>query len=532
MSLDISELRQDQYLLQLLGSLSEANRDLERQLAQRTLELEQAKAQLQAKVQEHQETEQALRLNEENLRRIFEYSNDAIFVIDPEADRILEANPKAEEHLGYSRQELLSSVRVSEIHPHELDKMMTFSQTVLEQGQGWTDELMCRSKSGLKQPSEISASVIEYEGRRCILALIRNIADRCRAEEALRQSEIRFRTLVENAADMILVIDQAGKIVDVNQRTCEKLGYSREELLNLSITDIDAKYTPTEIAQLRQQFQVGVPTMLETVHQRKDGITFPVEASICLFESGDQLLEMSLVRDITERKQAEQAIARLAEIGELAAMIVHEVRNPLTTVLMGLSVFQKMELPESIQQRLELALEEAERLKRLLNEILLYAKPQSLRSAELEVNELVQNILEAVQNIPIAGRRQLQICSTMPIARILGDRDKLKQVFINLIRNAYEAVEDGEIITWRVDCGRFPCQVSISVVNGGDPIPPEVIAKLGTPFFTTKPSGNGLGLAIVKQIVEAHGGELAIKSEAEAGTTVTIHLPLVQPLCS
>lgn len=526
MSLDIPELRQDQYLLQLLASLSEANRTLSKQLEERTRELAQAQAQLQTKIQKHRETEQALQLNQANLQQIFECSNDAIFVIDPEADRILAANPKAEDHLGYTRAELLSSVRVSAIHPHELEKMRVFSQMVLTEGRGWTNELTCRSKSGQRQPSEISASVIEYEGRRCILALVRNIADRYRAEEALRQSEARFRALVDNAADMILVMNQAGHIVDVNHRACEKLGYSREELLQLSITDIDVKHTPHEIAQLRQQFQIGVPTILETVHQGKDGVAFPVEASICLFESGEQLLELSLVRDITERKQAEQAISRLAEIGELAAMIVHEVRNPLTTILMGLTMFQKMELPATTHQRLELALEEAERLKRLLNEILLYARPQQLQSTELEVNEWVQALLDSVRQMPAAAKRQIEVVSTVSTARILGDRDKLKQVFVNLIRNACEAVEEGESIIWRIDRGRIPCQVRISVVNHGSFIPPAVIAKLGTPFFTTKPSGNGLGLAIVRQIVEAHRGEWSIRSQAETGTVVSIELPL------
>lgn len=526
MSLFVATTQQDHYILEILAALVEANQHLEQQLEQRTLELQRLTQQLQAEVQHHQETEAALRDSEEQLRQIFECSNDAIFVIDPEADRILEANPQAIQRLEYSRNELLSSVRVSAVHSHEIEKMREFSQIVLEEGRSWTNELSCLSKSGNVLPSEISASVIDFQDRKCILALIRDITDRKRAEKALRESEARFRTLVENAADVILVIDPDGCVVDANHRACEKLGYTYEELINLCIHQLDAKYTAEELAKLRQQFTIGVPVILETIHQRKDGTTFPVEASICLFESGDRWLELALVRDITERKQAEQAMARLAEIGELATMIVHEVRNPLTTVLMGLNAFRKLELPDPAQQRLDLALEEAERLKRLFNEILLYAKAPSLQTIRLELNEFLTSIVESLRDLPIIKNRKIQLRSSVPPVWVVGDRDKLKQVFINLIKNACEAIDDHQTITWNIQPCQLANQVQINIHNGGNPIPHDILTKIGTPFFTTKPNGNGLGLAIVKQIIAAHNGELIITSEATLGTTVTIQLPI------
>jgi signal transduction histidine kinase len=113
----------------------------------------------------------------------------------------------------------------------------------------------------------------------------------------------------------------------------------------------------------------------------------------------------------------------------------------------------------------------------------------------------------------------------LPSAWIFGDCDKLKQVFINLIENACEAVANDEAITWRTDFGTSPDWVCISIHNVGNPIPTEILTQLGTPFFTTKPSGNGLGLAIVKRIVEAHAGELKIQSEAGIGTIISVQLP-------
>jgi two-component system, sporulation sensor kinase E len=360
-------------------------------------------------------------------------------------------------------------------------------------------------------------------------ALQTQIREREQAERALRQSENRFRILVENAADAILLIDPSnGRIVDVNQRACDNLGYTYDELLQRSACDIDTTFTRDQLSQMRQRQDLGAPIMLESVYRCKDGTLFPVEASICLFESGDRLLELAVVRDIRDRKQAEQAMSRLAEIGELAAMIVHEVRNPLTTVLMGLTSFRNLNLPDAAQQRLSLALEEAERLKRLLNEILLYTRHQVLQCTELEINEFITEMMEAVRSLPAMMNRKIELISTSSTAWILGDRDKLRQIFINLIKNAGEAVEDGEIITWRIDFDHTTNQILISIRNGGTPIPAETLAKLGTPFFTTKANGNGLGLAIVRRIVEAHHGQFLITSDARAGTTVRVQLPLVR----
>lgn len=234
--------------------------------------------------------------------------------------------------------------------------------------------------------------------------------------------------------------------------------------------------------------------------------------------------------DITESRQSEQsmlkAISALAEVGELAAMIVHEVRNPLTTVLMGLQSLQRFELPAIHKEQLMLALDEAERIRNLLSEILRYAKPQSLQFTDLELNEWIRELLGFIPSLPSAARRRIKFIPAPTPLWIRGDKDKLKQVFINLIDNACEAVKPGEVIRWQVQVNPQKNHVAIQVQNGGDPIPSEVLSQLTKPFYTTKASGTGLGLAIVKRIIDAHAGQLTIASNAEAGTTVTIELPL------
>ncbi|MGB3495858.1 MAG: PAS domain S-box protein [Elainellaceae cyanobacterium] len=370
-----------------------------------------------------------------------------------------------------------------------------------------------------------SAERVKIDGQDCLLAVYNDITERKQAEASLRESELRFRTLVEQAADAFFVIDRSAQVVDVNQQACHSLGYSRDELLQLSVSDIQTAVAPEEIQELWTRLEPGQPITLEGGHRRKDGTVFPVEVRIGLFSYNDQHLLLALTRDISERKEAEQVQARLAEIGELASMIVHEVRNPLTTVLMGLMSFKQMDLPPRAIARLDLALDESQRLQRLLNEILLYAREQRLDTQKLELNELFTTLLETLQTMPTVCDRHIQFFSTSNPAWVEGDRDKLKQVFINLISNACEAVQPQDEIRWHLIHNAETCQIEISVHNGGDPIPADVLPRLTQPFFTTKSSGNGLGLAITKRIVEAHQGRLTIESSKDIGTVVTVAFP-------
>lgn len=341
-----------------------------------------------------------------------------------------------------------------------------------------------------------------------------------------KQSETRFRTLVEQAVDAFFVVDSAGHIVDVNQNACDSLGYGREELLQLSVADIQTTYSQTDFEALWQQLSPGVPQTREGWHQRKDGTGFPVEVRLGLLETNGDRYGLALVRDIGDRKVSEAAQARLAEIGELAAMIVHEVRSPLTTVLLGLNSFRSLPLPERSQARLALALEESERLQKLLNEILLYSRDPHLELEPLEISSLVQDLANTLGHDRAAAPELTVTVLAAPVM-IMGDRDKLKQVFINLVTNAQEACPPDQTVTWTVHApvgGR----VTVSVHNGGEPISPTVLPKLTQPFFTTKSSGSGLGLAITKRIVDAHQGQLMITSSAAAGTTVVVDLPTVE----
>jgi len=343
----------------------------------------------------------------------------------------------------------------------------------------------------------------------------------------LRQAEAKFRAIVENANDIIFAITPDQKFSYVSPNVFDVLGFQPAEMTGQSITPF---IHPDDIQVCVRSFE-----QLLSTGQKQSGIEYRaphkqggwgwLTANMGLtHDTNGQPLIVGVTRDIRDRKQAEKALERLAEIGELAAMIVHEVRNPLTTISMGLNSFKKLQLTERFQEYLTLTLDEADRLQRLLNQILLYSKPQTLQRSPVQLNQFLLETLDTLKTIPAATEKGLavNICSE-PI-QVLADRDKLKQVLINLVTNAYEAIQDGETITVSLKLiGNH--QACLQIQNHGDLIPADVLPKLTKPFFTTKATGTGLGLAIVKRIIEAHEGEFRIESSAATGTVVQVQLP-------
>ncbi len=216
---------------------------------------------------------------------------------------------------------------------------------------------------------------------------------------------------------------------------------------------------------------------------------------------------------------------RLAALGEFTAMIVHEARNPLTTIELGLKHAKKVLNSEADLQRIALALSESQRLNQLLNELLDYAKPKPLNLAITNVDAFLKTMLAQIQDLPEAADRSIHYANEAPTIEVMADVNKLKQVFLNLFRNALEAIAIQESVRCLVKQNASDHCVCISIRNAGKPIPSELLPHLGTPFFSTKSDGTGLGLAISKQIVIAHGGSLKILSSAKE-TIVSISLPI------
>ena len=217
--------------------------------------------------------------------------------------------------------------------------------------------------------------------------------------------------------------------------------------------------------------------------------------------------------------------ARLAAIGEFASGIAHEIRSPLATVSIALDYFKNKDLPGTANKRAELAGLEADRMARLLDDMLLYAKPISLKMQKLDLSAALSQLLETNSDMAIEKNQRFSYSPLVEQATTFADPDRLVQIFLNLARNACEAAPEGSEISWTLAKVKGSDTLSVTIQNGGDPIPEENQRRLFEPFYTTKSSGTGLGLSIVKRLVHAHGGDVKIKSDAATGTRTLITLP-------
>ncbi|WP_419605114.1 sensor histidine kinase [Thiolapillus sp.] len=217
--------------------------------------------------------------------------------------------------------------------------------------------------------------------------------------------------------------------------------------------------------------------------------------------------------------------ARLAAIGQFVSDIAHEIRTPLATVSMALDYFENTELPEAAHKRLLLAEQEMARINRLLADILLYARPLTLKTESTDLCLILEKAITSRK--PQAEKHKAAIALDCPedTLPLHADPDRLLQIFLNLLGNAIEATTANSAVTIRVRSKDTDKVIQVDVTNRGDPIAPENLEYLFEPFFTTKANGTGLGLAIVRRLVQAHGGSVAVTSDTESGTTFTVRIP-------
>ena len=359
--------------------------------------------------------------------------------------------------------------------------------------------------------------------------------------QKIEESEKRYRLLFESAGDAIFILDaegdRQGNIVAANQAAVAMHGYSLEELLTLNIRDIDTPDEAAKVAERVRRIFAGEWIKAEINHVRKDGTVFPLEVNAGLLEFGNHRYILAIDRDITERKQAEETLQRTEQLkvaGELATGLAHEIKNPLAGIKASIEVLSTVPyLPEDDRGILVQVIGEIKRIESLIKGLLNFARPSRPRFDETDVNAVLDAVAYLVLQSPsrVPGMsRGITIVKDfdrhLPV--ITADPMQLKQVFMNLLLNAVDAMQDGGILVMKTRFDTATQAVWVEITNTGRELDTAVIDKIFQPFFTTKPKGTGLGLAISKRLIEEHGGKIGVARNPGGGAIFNISLPVIQ----
>jgi two-component system sensor histidine kinase AtoS len=359
----------------------------------------------------------------------------------------------------------------------------------------------------------------------------------------IEENQKRYRMLFENAGDAIFLLeaegDNAGRIVSANRAAAEMHDYTVEDLMEMKIQDLDTPEAAAESGGRIQRMLNGEWINVELTHRKKDGTVFPVEVSAGLLEFGNKKYFLAFDRDITERKQAQEALQRadqLVKVGEMAAGLAHEIKNPLAGIKVSIEVLaSELEVEQKDKDVFRLIINEINRIEILLKNLLSYARPPKPNFVSLDVNEILETAINTVQlswkgAAEKTGKvKDIQFVKELldGLPPIVADAAQLQQVILNLLLNAVDAIQEKGVITVKSLTEREE-SVQIVVADTGKGINEEGLEKIFQPFFTTKPKGTGLGLSICNRLIEQHHGRMRVFLNPDGGLTFTICLPRVQ----
>jgi len=347
--------------------------------------------------------------------------------------------------------------------------------------------------------------------------------------------------ILASLSDGVVALDPACRVVIFNPAMEEMTGISSRRVIGAALAALLPKTSPIP-ERVFAALEIGHPFFAPEVEwPRWNGESLPTSLTISpiVDKLGETLGAVLVVRDLRRIKALEESqrpAERLTAFGVLAAAMAHEIKNPLLGIRGAAQLLREELTTEEGRQSTDVIIREADRLNALMEEMLDFARPHPLSRTLVNLHEVLDNVI--VLERPACTARQVQIRQQYDpsLPDIWADRHRLTQTFLNLIRNAWEAMPHGGTLTLitrrsneptRVGPGGGPMLV-IELTDEGVGIPAEVQQKLFTPFFTTKPRGSGLGLAISHRIIEEHRGRFIIKSTPGQGTTVRVYLPVNQ----
>jgi two-component system sensor kinase FixL len=338
---------------------------------------------------------------------------------------------------------------------------------------------------------------------------------------------------VENTNEAFVTIDQRQKVLFFNKAAEKIFGYSRDEVLG---RDLDVIMSPNcsrdHHQAVARYIETGVPRRIghhtEILAVRKNGETFPADISFSISRADGNLYFTAIVRDLTETKALQERISRserLAALGQVVAEISHEIKNPLMMIGGFARQLAKESRDERSLPKLNIIVNEVQRLESLLKEMRDFYLPRPLSRKEIEINALLKEVHDLIKADCEKRHIVLELKTDREGVFVEGDRARLKQVLVNLAKNAMEAMEQGGRVSFVSGLKRG--KVEISIVDEGVGIPEGDQEKIFSPFYTTKRQGTGLGLSICKRIIEDHPGcSLRFTSEKDKGSTFVITMPV------
>ena len=342
----------------------------------------------------------------------------------------------------------------------------------------------------------------------------------------------RLNTFFSTAVDGMIVITDKGEIEEFNKGAERLFGYAEADVRGRNVSMLmPAPYHDAHDGYIKRYLDTGEARIIGTGRQvsglRRDGTTFPLHLSVGEMTINGERRFTGIVHDLTARMQLEQDLreqASLARLGEMAAVIAHDVKNPLAGIRGAIQVIGgRMPPNQGDYGMIKEIINRIDALDGMMKDLLLFARPPKPKRIAIELLPLLHATAALLRED--AAFRDVEIAIEGSAPLVLADSEMLRMVFHNLLLNAAHAMQGRGRVSVSVSGVGTMCRITVADTGSG--IAPEVIEKVFTPFFTTKARGTGLGLPTARRFVEVHGGQIAIACPPSGGTTVTVELPAV-----